>query len=225
MTYFNLRKLPPAPEPEPVEEQLAEAVDEPEADDADDGQPTGWAGALRAGLLGPGTWLAARFGTGTAWSVHAVALWASVFYGGWVTVAVMLVWLAAVGAFIPRDRLEELAAAIERWDTRRRRPPASAPDEAPLSGGREPIVSLLRTLIGDAHGVHVRTVLAHLQEHGQWGDRTVADLRVHLEALGIPVQPKVKVGGVPTRGVLRADLDALSPPEETAPSPGPPPVV
>jgi hypothetical protein len=70
--------------------------------------------------------------------------------------------------------------------------------------------------MGEASAVHLRTVLAHLQEHGQWEGRTVSDLRAHLEALHIPVHLKVKAPGsrVPTRGVKRADL---------APSPAPDP--
>lgn len=103
-------------------------------------------------------------------------------------------------------------------------PAKDQPDEAgeqPAAPDTEAVRRLLLDLIGDGNGVHLRAVLAHLQEHGQWGEKTVADLRQHLEALGIPVQPKVKIGGVPTRGVLRADLEALSPPKETEASPDP----
>jgi hypothetical protein len=88
------------------------------------------------------------------------------------------------------------------------RPASSTPAEAPPAPSAEGIRTLLLTLMGDAPAVHLRTVLAHLQEHGQWEGRTVGDLRAHLEALGIPVHPQVKVPGsrVPTRGVRRADL-------------------
>jgi hypothetical protein len=83
--------------------------------------------------------------------------------------------------------------------------------EAPVDGLAAPSVEAVRTLLlevmGDASAVHLRTVLAHLQEHGQWEGRTVGDLRAHLEALHIPVHPKVKApGGGPTRGVRKADL-------------------
>ncbi|MFE0270830.1 hypothetical protein ACFWZY_01620 [Streptomyces sp. NPDC058992] len=81
------------------------------------------------------------------------------------------------------------------------------------------VLALLRDVLGDQDRVHLSTVLAHLQHQGQGEGWTVADLRVRLEALSIPVRPKVKISGVPTRGLLRADLDALSPDQETAPSP------
>lgn len=116
-----------------------------------------------------------------------------------------------------------LAWAIAAW----MHAPGAADEEASEAGeesaveAREPVAlkQLLLDLIGDGHGVHLRTVLAYLQQHGQWEDKTVADLRQHLESLGIPVQPKVKVAGTPTRGVLRKDLEALSPPRETPSSP------
>jgi hypothetical protein len=65
--------------------------------------------------------------------------------------------------------------------------------------------------MGDAPAVHLRTVLAHLQERGQWEGRKVADLRAALEALDIPHDRRVKVAGVPTWGVRRRDLQAPSP--------------
>jgi hypothetical protein len=219
MTYFSLRKQAPDPEPEEAEQELEMTDDEP-ADPA----PAAVAAAhhpIVTGLLGPGTWIAARLGTGPAWAVHIVSVWAVAFYRGWVAVAVPTLWAVAIAAFIPRDYLVRAAEAVEAIDVRRRKP---APDTPP-GGELEAVRRLLLDLIGEARGVHLRTVLDHLQEHGQWEGRTVADLRVHLEALGIPVQPKVKVNGVPTRGVYRADLDALSPLEETSASPTPSPPV
>lgn len=222
MTYFSLRKRDPDPEPEePEEEQPQEPDDEPNED------PTAAAptSPIVAGLTGPGRWIAARFGMSTALGVHAVAGWAVFFYGGWVAAGVVLVWLLAVGLFVPREFLDRLSAAVERLQHRPAAPP-QGPSPAPTrEAQREAVVRLLDGLIGEARGVHLRTVLAHLQEHGQWEGKSVADLRVHLEALSIAVSPKVKVAGVPTRGVLRADLDALSPSEETPASPAPSPPV
>lgn len=215
MSYFNLRKHP-EPEREPVEEEQSEAAEE-----EPEGEPVATRGPIITGLLGPGAWIAARLGTGVAWGVHAVAVWAIGHYGGWLAVGIILVWLLAVLLFVPREYLDRLTAAIER----RAAPPPKQP-AAPASGGElETVRRLLLDLIGEAHGVHLRTVLTHLQQHGQWEGRTVAELRVHLEALGVLVRPKVKVGGTPTRGVLRADLEALSPVAETSPSPTPSPPV
>lgn len=112
---------------------------------------------------------------------------------------------------------------IASW--RAGKPPAApaeeAPQQAPAEAGVEAVRTLLLDLIGTGSGVHLRTVLKHLQEHGQWQGRTVTDLRVHLERLGVPVDRGVKVAGVPTWGVRLRDLQAPSPAEaqETSPAP------
>ncbi|MFJ4712704.1 hypothetical protein [Streptomyces sp. NPDC088785] len=98
-----------------------------------------------------------------------------------------------------------------------REPSVDAP--APLDP--EAVRTLLLTVMEDAPTVHLRTVLAHLQEHGQWEGQTVTDLRRSLTALGVPHDRRVKVGRVPTWGVRRADLEAPSPVEPQAPSPTP----
>ncbi|MFF7485624.1 hypothetical protein ACFZBC_09010 [Streptomyces luteogriseus] len=103
-----------------------------------------------------------------------------------------------------------------------RAPSPEAPEEAPPVPHVEAVRRLLLDVMGDASRVHLRTVLAHLQEHGQWEGRKVADLRAHLARLQVPVSRSVKVAGVPTWGVRRRDLEAPSPadPQEasTAPS-------
>lgn len=105
------------------------------------------------------------------------------------------------------------------WRAWRAVTPAPEPPAAPA----DPVLTVLWECLGDRDRVHLSTVLAYLQERGQGRDWTVTDLRLRLEALGIPVRPKVKVAGVPTRGVLAADLPPLSPPSgHEAPS-GPPP--
>ncbi|MFI9339985.1 hypothetical protein ACIG0D_01715 [Streptomyces sp. NPDC052773] len=90
--------------------------------------------------------------------------------------------------------------------------PAPAPD-------REAVLALLLEVMGDTPAVHLRTVLAHLQERGQWEGRKVGDLRAALERLAIPHERGVKVAGVPTWGVRRRDLEDPSPvPSEETPS-------
>ncbi|MFE6225466.1 hypothetical protein [Streptomyces sp. NPDC057854] len=139
---------------------------------------------------------------------------AAVAYGALAVLRSMpwLMWLltawwvrAAWRATAPADGADEEPAVAEE------QPPAADPAEA--------AVALLREVLGGHPAVHLSTVLAHLQQHGQCEGWRVADLRTRLEALGIPVDPKVKVGGVPTRGVRAADLDRLFPTEETAPPP------
>ncbi|MBP5931839.1 hypothetical protein F3K39_28305 [Streptomyces sp. LBUM 1479] len=111
---------------------------------------------------------------------------------------------------------------IAAW--RARRPAAEAPQKEPEEAPAAPDVEVVRTLLldlmGTGSGVHLRTVLAHLQEHGQWEGRKVADLRSHLRRLGVPVDRGVKVAGVPTWGVRRRDLQGPSPAaaQETSPS-------
>lgn len=218
MTYFNLRKHDPKPALEDVDEEFE---DEPLADAV---PPASWVDALRIGITGPGAWITARFGITTAWTLHAFALWAVGYYGRWIAAGIVTVWTLAVLAFIPREYLDRAATGIERLASavERRLAGAPKPPANPAPGAeREAVRRLLLDLIGDAHGVHLKAVLAHLQKHGQWEGRKVADLRVHLQALGIPVDPKLRVGKVPTRGVSRAALEALPPVEETHPSPAP----
>lgn len=100
------------------------------------------------------------------------------------------------------------------------------PEEPPLSASRDAVVLLLHEVLGDRDAVHLSEVLQHLQSKGQGKGWKVADLRARLEALGIPVELKVKVGRKgPTRGVLKAALPPLSQPEGTGPSPAPSPAV
>ncbi|MEH0431265.1 hypothetical protein QBB34_34045 [Streptomyces stelliscabiei] len=98
--------------------------------------------------------------------------------------------------------------------------PAEQTPQAPSAeAGAEAVRTLLLDLMGTGSGVHLRTVLKHLQEHGQWEGRTVTDLRVHLERLQVPVDRNVKVGRTPTWGVRRRDLQAPSPAEARGASP------
>lgn len=227
MTYFQLRKREHDPEPDEVDEEVAEAEGEPEDKPqpmAKKAQPTGWPGAIWCGLRGPWRWLASHFGdygVTIAWSLHIGSPWAFFYYRGWVAAGLVLVWPLAILLFVPKEFKDRASAAIERLHTR-----ASKPSTAPAPGAeREAVRRLLLDVMGKADRVHLSTVLAHLQEHGQWEGKTVADLGVHLRALGVPVQPKVKVGKVPTRGVLKSDLEAPSPPADPSPSPTPSPAV
>lgn len=81
------------------------------------------------------------------------------------------------------------------------------------------VLALLATVLDGRDRVHLSTVLTHLQEQGHGAGWKVSDLRARLEALGVPVALKVKVAGVPTRGIVRADLDARFPGWDT---PAPP---
>jgi hypothetical protein len=224
VTYFNLRKRAPEAEPDDAEEPFEEVGEEQEQDREDvkeKAAPTSWGGALWCGISGPSAWVYAHTNIEATLILHAFMLWAIDVGGGWIAAGIVALWLWAVLAFVPPEYKDRATAWVERRFT-----PAPKPPAEPAPGGeREVVRRLLLDIIGDAHGVHLKTVLSHLQEHGQWEGRKVADLRVHLEALGIPVDPKLKVAGVPTRGVLRTALEALPSIEETPPSPTPSPSV
>lgn len=220
MSYFSLRKHDPELEVEAAEEDVDETEEEESPHPVEDAAPTSWGGALWCGISGPSIWLTRHTNIEASIIAHLFLLWA-MSVSDWIAAAITVAWLLLVIAFIPPGYKDRATAGIEGFFTR-----GSKPSAVPLPGGeREAVRRLLLDVIGDAHGVHLKTVLAHLQEHGQWEGRKVADLRVHLEALGIPVDPKLKVAGVPTRGVLRAALEALPPLGETSPSPNPSPPV
>lgn len=212
MSYFSLRKPAAEPEPdEPVEEQPAVETATPQGEPPA-GKP---AGPLLTGLLGPSRWIGARFGTGAAWGVHVVAVWAVGFYGGWVAVLVPAGWLLAVLAFVPREYLERLAARLE---------PAS-PEEDHQAGEEpagEPLAAVLWHLIGDAPGTHLKTLAEHLQAAAPEQPVDRAAVRAKLGALGIPVRASVRdAAGRVNEGVHRADLqawaEALSPTGDDTP--------
>lgn len=163
---------------------------------------TGWRAVLgcwcRLALLLFGLYLLWRI-------VRAVPALMWLFSGVWTVAA----WRAG------RPAVEEPTAASAD---------ATAEDVPALD--REAVRTLLLTLMGDGSGVHLRTVLAHLQQHPSTAAQTaswkVPDLRARLVALEVPVDRGVKVAGVPTWGVRRRDLEAPSPAEaqemSTAPS-------
>lgn len=128
-------------------------------------------------------------------------------HAGYIVLAAVGGWCVAAKLHAPKTTgpKQAVKAAPEEpaADT-----PGEPVDEARTGPDTEAVRALLLDLMGAGPGVHLRTVLAHLQEKGQWEGRTVSDLRVHLEALGIPVDPKLKVGGTPTRGVRREALEA-----------------
>ncbi|MFI8254097.1 hypothetical protein [Streptomyces filamentosus] len=150
-------------------------------------------------------------------AVRLVAL-ATVAYGALALVRAMpwLMWLLT--AWWMRAAWRATAPAEGTSEEPEEDP--SDEDEQPLAAARaEAAVALLRQVLAGRPAVHLSEVLAHLQQHDQGEGWKVADLRARLEALGIPIDPKVKVGGVPTRGVRAADLDAHFPTEETPLSP------
>lgn len=199
MTYFNLRKRAEEPEPEEAEEEPEEAAEEePE-------EPPGQYGPLLTGLLGPPRWLASRFSSGVTLGVHIVAVWAIGFYGGWVAAGIILAWLAAVLAFIPKEDLDRFSNRLERRGVRRTEEAEEAAGETSV----DPVVPLLWRLIADAPGVHLKTLTADLKKATPDQPLDKASVRAHLGALGIPLRGSVRdAAGKVNEGVHRDDLKA-----------------
>ncbi|MFJ4418258.1 hypothetical protein [Streptomyces sp. NPDC088925] len=147
---------------------------------------TGWRAAL-----GPLVRLTALAGLGwVAWRLVQARVW-------WINWGLAGLW-AGIAWHLTRAPKKQSGEGKEE-----------AVEEGRALPDRDDVVALLRALAGDRPGVHLSTLLAHLQQHGQAGGWKVTDLRLRLEALHIPVAPKLKVDGVPKRGVSRAALDAL----------------
>ncbi|MFD4572082.1 hypothetical protein ACFWNK_01875 [Streptomyces sp. NPDC058417] len=127
-----------------------------------------------------------------------------------------LLWVASIVGLIGAWWLSRDAPAADQEED-----PVDSAGEPPAHAPGQAVRHLLLDLMGKADAVHLRTVLAHLQEHGQWEGRTVTDLRAHLAHLGVPCDRGVKVAGVPTWGVRRRDLTPPRPaaPQETASAP------
>jgi hypothetical protein len=214
MTYFSLRKQHPEPEPEPEpveEEELDETEEQPdqEPEAAPAKPPNSWWGALWTGICGPGAWLTARFSTGTAWAVHAVAAWACLYYGGWVAAGIVLAWLLAIGLFTPREHLDRAAAWVEERTSGSPEPEAV---EAPAASPQHALARWLLDTIGNQPGIHLRELYPAMRElPGQEG-RTDAELRALLQAFGVPVKRSVRIGRIAGRsGVYRHHVEALLP--------------
>lgn len=221
MTYFSVRKHHPEPEPEPIEEDLPEdeeADEEPEPEQRPASRPGPLSG-LRRWLA----WCSALIGTGPTYTLHAVALWAVPFYGGWIALTVTAGFALAVGAFTPREHLDRLTAWIERRDTRAQPPGDDEPEageEQPAEAFVDPLPGILWELIGQAPGVHLKSVVTHLHETGLDAACDKAAVKAALDRRGIPTRGSVReADGRVNEGVHRADLkgwqDAHSP---TAPA-------
>lgn len=213
MTYFNLRKRADEPEPEEVEEeQPEETADEPEEE-----KPEETYGPILTGVLGPGAWIAAHFGMSTAVGVHVVAVWAIGFYGDWVAAGIVLGWLAAVLAFVPREHLEQLAARVEKRAGIHRAAPGEAGDEGTAEGPPQPdpqdVLDLVRDVVGSDRGA----LLTALRQPLHAADTRA--VRGVLAAADIRVREGVRTRAGNGPGVHRDDLPP-APPTLDAPTGG-----
>ncbi|MFE5996751.1 hypothetical protein ACFQ6C_07635 [Streptomyces sp. NPDC056454] len=119
-------------------------------------------------------------------------------------------WPAALWALVPLWCWAAVRA-IPAEDEETHEDGASIPEATETE--REQLHALVRDLIGDRPGVHLSTLLDHLQKHGQGKGWTIALLRTRLPLLGVPVRKSVKVARRVAYGVHRDDIPQPSPAE------------
>ncbi|MDX2922078.1 hypothetical protein [Streptomyces sp. NE06-03C] len=99
--------------------------------------------------------------------------------------------------------------------------PEEAPEE-PEPDPRDAVLRLLYEALEDRPSMYLSDLLKHLQKKGHAAGWKVADLRARLEALGIPVEMRLKTAGRgASRGVVKEQLPPLSRPcpQEASPAP------
>ncbi|MER6832687.1 hypothetical protein ABT320_01635 [Streptomyces cellulosae] len=151
--------------------------------------------------------LISRFGwravlVGAAITVFAVVRYRAAF--GWLLAA----WCIAAWMHAPSGTEEQPAEAGEK-----------AAPEAPA----DPFPGMIRDLMGDAPGVHIKTVVAWLHETGLDTTCTAADVTVGLTRRQIPIRASVRdAAGRVNKGVHRDDLEEwLEARSPTAPADAP----
>lgn len=133
-----------------------------------------------------------------------------------------LIWLPTAYRAATRDPLAELSEENpESTET----DPSHEDHETP---GEDRLVALVRHLIGDRYGVHLRDIVEALNQASTGRQFTAPEVRAALAQRGVPTRAKVRAPqggaeGAPeaiTRGVHRADLPPAAEAAE-APSPAP----
>ncbi|MGW6210958.1 hypothetical protein [Streptomyces sp. NPDC055109] len=240
MSHFGLRKQTTDPEPAATEElEDTEAVEEEPADEPAAGKsgkkaadipslPRAVFIAVRDWL----TWCSNLIGTTATYLGHVVAVWACAYYDSlWILYGVTIGLTVAVGAFLPAASVDRTVTRLEQL----RNPPAKAPaqpakapaqpaaappDMAPV----DPLIDLLWRLIGDAPGVHLKTLTETLAATQQGGGEAPSRAAVEaaLTARHITLRPSVRdTRDKVNRGVHRDDLTAALPPPARAAALGP----
>lgn len=147
--------------------------------------------------------LLGRFGWKAVVGGAAIVVYAAVRYRTWIA-WMLLVWCAAAWMHTPATATE---AAEEQLDEAGKQPPI------------DPLPWLMWKHIGEAPGVHVKTLAELLQAAAPEETVDRAAVRAKLAARGIPVRPSVRdAAGRVNEGVHRDDLKAW----EEARFPAPP---
>lgn len=234
MTFIRVTRKPDQEPDDSAEDLVLEDQVQEQDTPGDEAAPAGLFGALAAGVRGWLTWCSSRIGVRGTYGLHVVALWAACYYNAWVTSAVVTSAVVAVVTFVPSESLDRLLARLEGPSAKAQAPasaPASAepaalsptvPTQASAAPLADPLPPLVYRLIGDAPGVHRKTitaVLAKAAEKEGTEPPTEAQVEAALTARGIPLRPSVRdTRGRVNRGVHREDLEAWARTPSPAPS-------
>ncbi|MFB6787674.1 hypothetical protein ACFCWT_13460 [Streptomyces olivaceus] len=141
-------------------------------------------------------------------AVYAVARYRSAI--AWLLAA----WCAAAWMHAPGEKDEKTDPD----------PAEETGEEPPSEGPHDPLPGILWTLIGEAPGVHVKTLTAHLSAAAPDTSIDRPAVRAALTARGIPVRGSVRdASGKVNEGVHRADLEGWEqgfPDSSSDPRPG-----
>jgi len=235
MTYFSLRKQDPETEPDEAAEDVVEAQDEGDEQGTEEApavETVGAIAAFRQGVAGYFTWWAARIGY-WAYLIHFIAVWAVFHYANrWVPVGVCGALAFGISLFMPREWFEGVAARLDARSARfggRRKGSVEAetdgPQEATQEAPGDPLAALMRSLIGEAPGVHLKTLTEALAKGAAEAGSPApskADVERALEARQIPLRDSVRdTRRKVNRGVHREDLEAYE--KGLSPAPTAPP--
>ncbi|MEV6437253.1 hypothetical protein [Streptomyces anulatus] len=158
--------------------------------------------------------------TGLAAALGCIARAVLVAAGAYLLWRILRAAPALLWALVPAWCWAALRAAPR---TATEHPPEEAREE-PEPDPRDAVLQLLYEALGDRPAMYLSDLLQHLQEQGHGKGWRVADLRARLEALGIPVEMRLKTGGRgASRGVVREQLPPLSRPcpQEASRAPSP----
>lgn len=213
-------------DPDPEPDTDVEDVEPDESAEDDDGQepepegrPLGLLPALYQGTRNWCAWCSGRISTGGTLGVHTAALYAAEHYNAWVTFGVTAGFVLAVCLFTPQEPFDRIAGRLDAYDAARWARRAS-PDESDDEPGTEALdklpadrlPALMWRLIGDASGVHLKTLTEALARAAEKeGERppTKAEVEAALMTRGIALRDSVRdARGKVNKGVHRDDLEA-----------------
>lgn len=230
MSHFSLRKQTTDPEPADTEEP------EEAEDSSADAQPTdktskepaaipslprAVAIAVRDWL----TWCSNLIGTTATYIGHVVAIWACAHYDNlWILYGVTIGLAVAVAAFLPEASVDRAVTRLEQLRKRPTKPSAQAAAAPAKQPPTDPLIDLLWRLIGDAPGVHLKTLTETLAatQQGSGEAPSRAAVEAALTARHITLRPSVRdTRDKVNRGVHREDLTAALPLPSPTAAPGP----